>query len=89
MATSWWPGRHRLPLMGQHAFAVARFNANGQLDTTFGTGGLVLTTPAGIFPSATALILQPNGQILVGGFMAGVNKDKSGRDGTGALQLQR
>ncbi len=63
---------------GATSFAVARFNANGQLDTTFGTGGLVLTTPAGIFPSATALILQPNGQILVGGFTTGVNKDTPG-----------
>jgi uncharacterized delta-60 repeat protein len=59
---------------GTTSFAVARFTANGKLDTTFGTGGLVLTTPAGLFPSATALIVQPNGQILVGGSTIPVNR---------------
>lgn len=56
------------------SFAIARFTANGKLDATFGTGGLVLTTPAGIFPSLTALIVQPNGQILVGGSATPVNR---------------
>jgi uncharacterized delta-60 repeat protein len=63
---------------GATSFAVARFTANAQLDTTFGTGGLVLTTPAGIFPTASALLVQPNGQILVGGFTTGVNKNTPG-----------
>lgn len=59
---------------GTTSFALARFTANGRLDTTFGTGGLVLTTPAGLFPSLTALIVQPNGQILVGGSTIPVNR---------------
>jgi uncharacterized delta-60 repeat protein len=59
---------------GATSFAVARFKANGQPDTTFGTGGKVLTTPAGIFPSASALLVQPNGQILVGGATIGMNR---------------
>ena len=42
-------------------------------------GGLVMTTPAGILPSLSAIIAQPNGQILVGGFVDGVNKHESGQ----------
>jgi uncharacterized delta-60 repeat protein len=56
------------------SFAVARFTANGKLDTTFGTGGMVLTTPLGIFPTVSALLVQPNGQILVGGSTIPVNR---------------
>jgi uncharacterized delta-60 repeat protein len=63
---------------GATSFAVARFKANGQLDNTFGTGGLVLTTPKGVFPTASALLVQPNGQILVAGFTTGVNKNTAG-----------
>jgi uncharacterized delta-60 repeat protein len=59
---------------GATSFGVARFRPNGLLDKTFGTGGLVITTPAGIFPTVSALIVQPNGQILVGGSTIGVNK---------------
>jgi uncharacterized delta-60 repeat protein len=46
---------------------VARFNANGTLDATFGSGGVVDLTPLngseGDLPAA--LLLQTNGQILV------------------------
>jgi uncharacterized delta-60 repeat protein len=48
-------------------FALARFLPNGHLDTTFGQGGLVTTVPTGVFPSVSALLVQPNGQILVAG----------------------
>ena len=48
-------------------FALARFLPTGQLDTTFGQGGLVTTVPAGVFPTVFALLVQPNGQILVAG----------------------
>jgi len=48
-------------------FALARFLPTGQLDTTFGQGGLVTTVPKGVFPSVSALLVQPNGQILVAG----------------------
>ena len=53
-------------------FAVARFTANGALDTTFGTGGKVTTNFVGVMlggvsnPASTVL-LQPDGKILVGG----------------------
>jgi uncharacterized delta-60 repeat protein len=61
------------------SFGVARFKPNGQLDKTFGTDGLVTTEPLGPFPSVSAMIVQPNGQILVGGFVDGTNRHASGQ----------
>jgi uncharacterized delta-60 repeat protein len=55
--------------------AIARFTPSGQLDSTFGKGGLVTTTlPANPrfttgLASVTAVLAQPNGQLLVGGFV--------------------
>jgi uncharacterized delta-60 repeat protein len=53
-------------------FAVARFNANGSLDTTFGTGGKVTTNFVGVAAGgvrnpATTVLRQPDGKLLVGG----------------------
>ena len=48
-------------------FAIARFTPNGQLDTSFGNDGLVTTDISGVFPSVSAVIVQLNGQIVVGG----------------------
>jgi len=53
-------------------FAVARFNANGTLDSAFGTGGKVTTNfvgvkPGGVSNPATSVLVQPDGRILVGG----------------------
>jgi uncharacterized delta-60 repeat protein len=53
-------------------FAVARFNANGTLDSSFGTGGLVTTEffadpLQGAMELAESVLVQPNGDILVGG----------------------
>jgi len=64
---------------GATSFAVARFKPSGKLDTTFGSGGLVTTTPQGPFPSPSAVIAQPNGQILVGGFVNGSGVHKPGQ----------
>jgi uncharacterized delta-60 repeat protein len=54
------------------SFAVARFNADGSLDTGFGTGGRV-TIDFG-FPGgnqqASAVALQADGKIVVGGSVA-------------------
>jgi len=59
---------------GLNKFGMARYTSNGVLDTTFGTNGLV-TTKVGIRSDApSALLLQPNGQIVMGGFeVAGGN----------------
>ena len=48
-------------------FALARYNANGSLDTTFGVGGKV-TTDFGKFEVARAIVLQPDGKIVAGGY---------------------
>jgi uncharacterized delta-60 repeat protein len=49
-------------------FALARYNSDGSLDTTFGTGGKVTTSFPSPFPSAAyALALQSDGKIVVAG----------------------
>jgi uncharacterized delta-60 repeat protein len=53
-------------------FALVRFNTNGTLDSSFGTGGKVTTNfvgvhAGGVFNPATSVLIQPNGDILVGG----------------------
>jgi uncharacterized delta-60 repeat protein len=47
-------------------FALARYNPNGSLDASFGSGGKVLTSFGGI-DQASAVILQPDGKIVVAG----------------------
>jgi uncharacterized delta-60 repeat protein len=72
-------------------FGLARFTANGVLDTTFGSGG-VATIQVGTRPDApSAFLLQPSGQILMGGFEDGGGKHVPGMlsfarfNGNGAL----
>ena len=53
--------------------AVARYNIDGSLDTTFGTGGKILT-PVGAGTStdvAYNVIVQRDGRIIVAGFGTG------------------
>lgn len=53
---------------GTGYFAVERLNTNGTLDSTFGTGGQVLTEfTTGMEATAHAVLVQPNGKILVAG----------------------
>ena len=48
-------------------FAIVRYNTNGSLDTTFGTGGKV-TTPIGSGnEEANSVVLQSDGKIVVAG----------------------
>ena len=47
-------------------FALARYNPDGSLDTTFGSGGKVVTTFGGR-DQASAVVLQPDGKIVVAG----------------------
>src|SRR5437867_3015943 len=44
-------------------FAIARYNADGTLDTTFGSGGKI-TTDLGATEGAFAVIIQPDGKIV-------------------------
>ncbi len=48
-------------------FAILRYNANGTLDGTFGSGGSVTTDFAGLQDAATAVVLQTDGKIVVAG----------------------
>jgi uncharacterized delta-60 repeat protein len=60
---------------------LARFNPNGSLDTSFGTGGKVVTNvgPGDTDDDLQGLVIQPTGKILVGGSAAatalGVDSD--------------
>jgi uncharacterized delta-60 repeat protein len=47
-------------------FEIVRYNSNGSLDASFGTGGIVTTTfPEGSY--ASAVTLQPDGKIIAAG----------------------
>jgi uncharacterized delta-60 repeat protein len=65
-------GNPSFPAGGTFSFAVARFNANGSLDTSFGTGGqasMEFFAPPmqGAQEFAGAVLVQPDGKILVAG----------------------
>ena len=45
--------------------AVARYNTNGSLDTTFGSGGVALLNDASTLPGANQLALLTNGDYLI------------------------
>ena len=50
------------------AFAVARYNANGGGDDTFGSQGAVFTTfGSAPFASPNSVVIQPNGDIIAAG----------------------
>jgi uncharacterized delta-60 repeat protein len=52
---------------GQNVFALARYNSDGTIDRSFGSSGVV-TLPVGDGDaSATALLLRPDGYLVVGG----------------------
>ncbi len=48
-------------------FALARYNRNGSLDTTFGNGGLVTTDFLGKEDDAFSVLIQPDGKIVAVG----------------------
>jgi len=61
-------------------FFLERLNPNGSVDTQFGAGGIITTS----FPdiaSATAILIQPDGKIVLGGFdetsLRGINGGQS------------
>ena len=53
--------------IGGFDFALARYSANGALDPSFGTGGVVSTDIAGRSDTARALIQQADGKLLAAG----------------------
>ncbi|MFT3896268.1 MAG: delta-60 repeat domain-containing protein [Thermomonas sp.] len=48
-------------------FAIARYNPDGTIDATFGTNGRVTTDFPGLAAEASAVLVQPDGKILVAG----------------------
>jgi uncharacterized delta-60 repeat protein len=58
--------------------AVVRYNANGTLDTTFGTGGKVTTDFFGKDDDAGSVHLQPDGKIIVTGTVGNTLNDDFG-----------
>ncbi|MCA9011075.1 MAG: hypothetical protein KDB01_15100 [Planctomycetaceae bacterium] len=60
-------------------FALARFDANGSLDTGFGSSGVVTTSVGSAGDLLASMVVQPDGMILV----AGTSHEASGAE-TGA-----
>ena len=54
---------------GLPSAGVARFNSDGSLDTTFGNDGIATTNFGANFSEARSLALEPDGSVLVGGFV--------------------
>ena len=57
---------------GTHDFAVARFNSNGTLDTSFGSGGKSIASLGGQ-DDAYAVALQSDGKIVLAGYTSAGN----------------
>ena len=63
---------------GRAGFAVSRVNTDGALDLTFGSGGIASTAFTDIgYDSGTAVVLQPDGKIVVSGMTAHFFNDPS------------
>jgi uncharacterized delta-60 repeat protein len=56
-------------------FALARYNANGSLDPTFGSAGKVITDFSGDFDDANDVAIQGDGKIIAAGSTRGVLTD--------------
>lgn len=50
-----------------HDFALVCYRANGSLDTSFGAGGKVITDFGGPWERANAMVVQPDGRIVLVG----------------------
>jgi uncharacterized delta-60 repeat protein len=56
-------------------FALVRYNPDGSLDSTFGTGGKVTTAFGSSSDIARTIAIQANGKIVVGGTTLGTTND--------------
>jgi uncharacterized delta-60 repeat protein len=55
------------------AWWLARYNSNGTLDNTFGTGGIVRTAFVNMYDEhVTAIVIQPDGKIVATGYTLNV-----------------
>ena len=68
-------------------FAVARYQANGALDRSFGSGGRVVTEVGEGFSEASAIVIRPDGRLVVAGDAGLVGYDSNGElDSTFGLE---
>jgi uncharacterized delta-60 repeat protein len=69
-------------VQGQSAFAVARYDLNGNLDTNFANSGTAFTEFVGgsVAATASAVAIQADGKIVVAGTVQGTIDDKSIED---------
>jgi len=66
----WYLGTNRYLDLGSTNLALARFNSDGSLDTSFGSGGKVTTSlEANNTAAATSIAIQPDGKILLAGYV--------------------
>lgn len=49
-------------------FALVRYKSNGGLDTSFGTGGILITNTSPVYDGLSSIALQSDGKIVVTGF---------------------
>lgn len=72
-------GVAQLPGNGSNprVFALARYRSDGSPDPSFGNGGALTTSFGGNFAAASAIMLQPDGKIVVAG-TADFNPDVPG-----------
>jgi uncharacterized delta-60 repeat protein/uncharacterized repeat protein (TIGR01451 family) len=63
VGSSWWPS--------SSSWALARYNSNGNLDTSFGSNGKVITDLGSGKDHATDIAIQPDGKIVVTGSREG------------------
>ena len=56
-------------------FAIARYNSDGTLDSTFGTDGIAITPIGNSYGGGNSLRIHSNGKIVVGGYIYGSNLD--------------
>ncbi|WP_232629460.1 Ig-like domain-containing protein [Methylobacterium sp. Leaf118] len=54
--------------VSNYDFAVVRYNANGTLDTGFGTGGKIVTPVGSEYDEGRSVTVQPDGKIVVAGY---------------------
>ena len=55
--------------LGSYDFALARYNPNGDLDTTFGLSGKVITDFSNGYDVGVSVAIQEDGKIVLGGFV--------------------
>jgi uncharacterized delta-60 repeat protein len=76
--------------LGSNSLALARYNPNGSVDTSFGKGGMVLVAFAtGSDTFGEAVSVQPDGKIVVAGGNTVYGGTKKTPTATGAIVLAR